>query len=352
MATPYYLEAPKGEEAPKPSFLDRVGTGLGNLWTNAPPEAFFSLAEAMARPGGPFASKLAMGLSGFGRQMGESQKQKGLASAFDSMAQTIPEQMRPIFEAARNDPEMQRSLVSTMAGNMFAQPKKTDDLQEYEFARGQGFNGTFADWQQTLRRAGANNTTVNVGGERAFDKGVGEFQAKSFGDMATGGMEAKGDLSSIGELEARLQQVPGGVVGGLQALGNSIGVPIGKGASDAQAASAIIARLVPTQRAPGSGQMSDRDLELFKDSLPKLINTPEGNKMVISTMKAMAQFKMDQARIAAAAMNGQLSRQQAQEALINLPDPMAQFRARQSGGQVTPGGRKVLKWNPTTGTAE
>jgi len=124
MATPFYLEAPQGEEAPKPSFLDRVGTGLGNLWTNAPPEAFFSLAEAMARPGGPFASKLAMGLSGFGRQMGESQKRKGLASAFDSMAAEIPEQMRPIFEAARNDPEMQRSLLGGLVSKM-VDPQKS-----------------------------------------------------------------------------------------------------------------------------------------------------------------------------------------------------------------------------------
>jgi hypothetical protein len=346
MAAPFYLEAPKGEEY-KPSLGDRIG----RAWDNTPAEAFFSLAEAMARPGGNFGSKLAMGLSGFGREVQGAQKRKGLASAFDSMAAQIPEAQRPIFDQlVKNNPD---ALLQGFAGQMF--PKQSEmpsAVKEYEYAKGQGFQGSFTDFQTGLKRAGAASTTVNVGGERAFDKGVGEFQAKAFGDMATGGMEAKGDIASIGELEARLQQVPGGMVGGLQALANSIGIPIGKSASDAQAASAIIARLVPTQRAPGSGQMSDRDLELFKDSLPKLINTPEGNQMVISTMKAMAQFKMDQARIAAAAMNGQMSRQEALEALINLPDPMAQFRARQAGTTVKPGARKTLKFNPATGTAE
>ncbi len=177
MATPFYLQAPQGEEAPKPSFLDRVGTGLGNLWTNAPPEAFFSLAEAMARPGGPFGSKLAMGLSGFGRQMGESQKRKGLASAFDSMAADIPEQMRPIFEAARNDPEMQRGLLSGMVSKMVGTDKgdSTSDIKNYEYAVNQGFKGTYFDFKNQLAMAGAGVAPVNVPGVGAVNPKTGEI---------------------------------------------------------------------------------------------------------------------------------------------------------------------------------
>lgn len=121
MAAPFYLEAPKGDEY-KPS----LGERLGRAWDNTPAEAFFSLAEAMARPGGPFASKLAMGLTGFGRQVDAANKRKGLASAFDSMAAEIPEQMRPIFEAARNDPEMQRSLLGGLVSKM-VDPQKAND---------------------------------------------------------------------------------------------------------------------------------------------------------------------------------------------------------------------------------
>jgi hypothetical protein len=346
MAAPFYLEAPKGEEY-KPSLGDRIG----RAWDNTPAEAFFSLAEAMARPGGNFGSKLAMGLSGFGREVQGAKKRKGLASAFDSMAAQIPEAQRPIFDQlVKNNPD---ALLQGFAGQMF--PKQSEmpsAVKEYEYAKGQGFQGSFTDFQTGLKRAGAASTTVNVGGERAFEKGVGEYQAKAFGEMATEGVQAKADLAQIDELEGRLSQLPGGIMGGLQVLGNSIGVPIGKGASDAQAANAIISKLVPQQRPPGGGPMSDRDIDLFKDSLPKMINTPEGNAMIISTMRAMAQYKMDLARISQGAMVGQLNRQQAQEAIMNLPDPMAQFKARGAGTTVKPGERKTLKFNPATGTAE
>lgn len=327
-------------------FIGRIGDSIGN----APPEAWFSLAQALTASRDPLQG-LAQGAAGFGQQIQESRKKRSLADALEgAMGGMNPQQAAFAKAVMQSDPSQAVGLIGQQ---LFTKPAdKPNDIREYEFAKSQGFNGSFMDYQTALRRSGASNTSVTVGGERAFDKGVGEWQAKSFGDMATEGMNAKADLAVIGELETRLNETPGGFVGGIQQLGNSIGIPIGKGASDAQAANAIIARLVPSQRQPGSGQMSDRDVALFRDSLPKLINTPEGNALVIATMKAMAQFKVDQAKIAAAAMNMQLSRQQATEALMNLPDPMEQFKARLKGGSVTPGPRKVLKFNPATGAVE
>lgn len=293
MATPYYLEAPKGEEAPKPSFLDRVGTGLGNLWTNAPPEAFFSLAEAMARPGGPFASKLAMGLSGFGRQMGESQKQKSLASAFDQMAQTIPEQMRPVFEAARNDPEMQRSLVSTMASGMFAPPpKKTDDIQEYEFAKSQGFQGTFQDWDTQRRRASAstNSTTVNVGGseKQLFDAVQARYDKVA---PIVGGMNSL--------REARKLVNDGGMfgagadirVGASKVLSLLTGKPVDPAVVNTESFKAAIAPLVGAtlKATSGTSQLSEGELKFAERASAGDINLdPTSIKRILDILeKAM-----------------------------------------------------------------
>ncbi len=210
---------------------------------------------------------------------------------------------------------------------------------------------TFEQRQQ-IARAGAANTTVNVAGEKAFEKGTGEFQAKMFGEMATEGINAKGDIASIGTLRSNLAKLPGGLASGLQGLASDYGIKLGPNASAVEAASSIIARLVPTQRQPGSGQMSDRDVLLFKDSLPKLMNTPGGNQIILDTMEGMAQFKHEQGKIAAAAMNGQITRQQATEALINLPDPMAKFKAAKAGGTLKAPARKVLKFNPATGMVE
>lgn len=120
MATPYYLQAPEGDEA-KPSFWQRLSTGIDRT----PSDSFYSLASALSQPG-PFGRNLTQGLVGFGKSFAEDKKRKGLASAFDSMAAEIPEQMRPIFEAARNDPEMQRALMGGMVSKM-VDPQKSND---------------------------------------------------------------------------------------------------------------------------------------------------------------------------------------------------------------------------------
>jgi len=217
----------------------------------------------------------------------------------------------------------------------FAQAKtqreKPNAIQEYEYAKGQGYGGSFVDFQQANKRAGAPSTTINMAGEREFEKKTGGAQADMFAKMVEEGTNSRADIGSITELGERLSKTPGGVVGGLQDMALSFGVALGPGADDAAAAKAIIARLVPSQRQPGSGQMSDRDVLLFRDSLPKLVNRPGGNKLIIDTMKAMAEFKIRQAEIASAAMTGQMTRAQATQALMSLPDPMQAFRAQQSG---------------------
>ena len=48
-------------------------------------------------------------------------------------------------------------------------PKPTSDIQEYNFAKNQGFTGTLQDWITQNKKAGATNVTTNVGGE-TFDK--------------------------------------------------------------------------------------------------------------------------------------------------------------------------------------
>lgn len=50
---------------------------------------------------------------------------------------------------------------------MFTAPDKADkppsSVQEYQFAVGQGFKGTYADYQLTMKRAGASSVSVNTG---------------------------------------------------------------------------------------------------------------------------------------------------------------------------------------------
>lgn len=95
------------------------------------------------------------------------------------------------------------------------------------------------------------------------------------GDMAQSGVQAQGELGQIAELEGLLAQGVGGNVDAWSAWAqNSLGVNIGAG-GPVEAFGALINQLVPQQRPPGSGQMSDRDVQMFKESLPQLINSPE-----------------------------------------------------------------------------
>lgn len=185
-----------------------------------------------------------------------------------------------------------------------------------------------------VQQIGGGGTTVNIDqkAEGAFDKKLAEKQAETFDTMATEGMNARADLSVIGELEGLLQG-QGGTLTGISAALAKYGIG-GEGIDDLQAANALINKLVPTQRAPGSGSMSDRDVEMFRSSLPSLWNSPGGNEKIINVMKGLSQYKQAQGEIADEVLMGDMSRQEARRALRNLPNPLEEFR-KGSGGPAT-----------------
>lgn len=55
--------------------------------------------------------------------------------------------------------EVQKEVIKSL----FTGQKPTGDMQEYEFARQQGFSGSFMDYQSELKKAGATNVTVGGG---------------------------------------------------------------------------------------------------------------------------------------------------------------------------------------------
>jgi hypothetical protein len=220
-------------------------------------------------------------------------------------------------------------------------PDQPADVQEYEYyvgketAAGRQPLGPL-EYQQALRKSGASSTEVNIDqkAEGAFDKKLAENQATIFTEMATEGLNAKADLAVLGELEGLLGQT-GGTLSGVSGALAKYGIG-GAGMSDIQAAQALINKLVPTQRQPGSGTMSDRDVELFTRSLPSLWNAPGGNQKILSVMRGLAQYKQTQGEIATAVMNGQMSRQDAAKALQSIPNPLAGFKASAAQPKAAP----------------
>jgi flagellar protein FlgJ len=223
-------------------------------------------------------------------------------------------------------------------------PDQTTDIQEYQYAVQQGYKGSFANWQIEQKRAGASQVNIDQKAEGAFDKELAVKQASMFAEMSTEGMNSRADIAVIDELSGLLQG-QGGTMSGIAGALAKYGIG-GEGLSDIQAAQALINKLVPSQRQPGSGTMSDRDVELFTRSLPSLWNQPGGNEIILRTMRGLAEYKQAQGEIADQVMAGEITRQEARQMLRQLKNPLELFRGRTGTGESAKppqsGGYRIL----------
>ncbi len=171
-----------------------------------------------------------------------------------------------------------------------------------------------------------------VGGEQSpFLKRAQEQQAAIFGDIKKSGDGARRTLNDITRLGSILEKSPGGLEAGFKLAAGNFGINT-KGLDSLQTAESIINRLVPQQRPPGSGTMSDADLELFKKSLPRIINQPNGNKAIISYLKGINQYLIKEGEIASLVLNGKITPEEADQRMLALQNPLEEFKSSSTGG--------------------
>jgi hypothetical protein len=237
--------------------------------------------------------------------------------------------------------------LGTSMIQQLTKPEVTDEIKEYKLdaeqrkAAGQPPR-SFFDFKSELKKAGATNVTTNVDkGEDSFAKAAGSAQAKRFDELAGEGQKAKqmiADIDSLTELGKSIGTGKGAeVLAKIGPWAESIGVPV-KGLSEIQAFEAITNRIAPSLRVPGSGAQSDFELKNFLKSVPALGNTPEGNAIASATMKGLQENKIRASEIGSKALNGEITRPQAEKMLRELPDPMEGYRA-------------YVKANPAKGNA-
>lgn len=178
--------------------------------------------------------------------------------------------------------------------------------------------------------------TVNVGGGEKFDEKLAELDAKAIGDVDTAGRQAIRNLGRINQLDELLKASPSGIDAAIRQRAGEWGIKT-EGLDTLQAAQAAINSLVPEQRPAGSGPMSDADLELFKQSLPRTINQPGGNELIINTMRGIAQYDAKGAEIIQQLRARQISREDAFRLLNERKNPLDEFKAAQAG-QAAPTG--------------
>lgn len=166
----------------------------------------------------------------------------------------------------------------------------------------------------------------NMGATDEFYGQLDKNLATQTGDLINAGMNAQSNNIRLGELEKLLQTAPQGMEGSFVQMAGSLGIPT-QGVDEVQAAQALINQMVPGQRPPGSGTMSDADLALFKASLPQIVNQPGGNQMILRTMKAINEYTVAQAQIAQAVANREISPAEGRRLQSQVPNPLASFKA-------------------------
>lgn len=211
--------------------------------------------------------------------------------------------------------------------------KPTSDIQEYQKAVEQGYKGSFLDYQTQLRQAGATRLNVDTAGPSEFAKKAGGFAAERFNNLVNQGMNASRSSIQLDRLNTLLTQTGGGLAPTFKSIAGNFGIE-SKGLNEIQAVEAIISQLTPQQRPPGSGTMSDADLALFKKSLPRLINQPGGNQMIMNQLIGIAQYDQQIGQIAQQALDGLISPQEAARRINSVPNPL-----RKSLDEILGGGR-------------
>lgn len=318
-----------GQSPAAPNQPAATGGGMSSFLTDGRKAALrdMLLGFAMGAGGGVQGSIAGAGAAmaeGRARREGQAAEGKTREAAIKA---GIPEDVVNSLDA-----KSLMALISDVTRTRLSPPKgaePTSDMREYQFAVQQGYQGTFTDYQRDMKQAGASSVNVNTG-ENSFDVANAKNIATRFSDLATQGQAARGNMARIEILNDQLASLPGGFVGGAQRIASDFGIKIGDNASSVEAAQAIINALVPGQRVPGSGTMSDRDLELFQRSLPSLSNTPDGNALILDTMRAMTDYQVASGDIADRVMMGEISKEDGLRMLRELPDPMTAFKQFQT----------------------
>lgn len=176
-------------------------------------------------------------------------------------------------------------------------------------------------------------TSPAAQGEGAFSTRFGHVQADRWNAYITQGEQAQGRLADIQQLREISNRVgsPGAVAGVLERVGpvaTALGINI-DGLSDIQAFNAVIQRIAPQLRVSGSGATSDLEFRGMLRASPSLLTEPAARTAILDTMEAFTRRSIAESEIAKRLATEEITRQQAEQQLRALPDPMQSFRTWQ-----------------------
>ena len=265
--------------------------------TNRLTQALTRFAPLMGNTGDMNPQQWAQALASFGDQdlqrevvsgdMPTDQRSRGMAVLKASPVFKVPEGFTG-DQYSGNIP--MDSPVNQAAVKRAASSGAPGAVKEYEFAREQGYAGTFEQWKKA--NPSGMQTTIDMRQPNAFNTA----QGKEFSDlMGTINREAFAAPAQIRKLE-RMAQLLEGVDGGklapvgleIASWANSVGVKMDPRLGNKEASQALAREMAASFRVPGTGPMTDKDFENFLLQVPDLSKSAEGRAQITKTMRAAA----------------------------------------------------------------
>ena len=260
--------------ASSPDFYDRMAVGLGGMTTNPNTGLIKMSQDRIQRRAvlGEQKNKINQTIQAL-RQMNSPQSKRALQLL--QAGGNVTDALKMVYE------KQAQVLTSEQVNTQYPTANVPPDGLYNVKANGE------------ISKVGGSGTTINLG-----DNGVGDFQKEhikstvgKYSATQSQAQTARFTLSQVSLLGDFLSESNTGLAGGIkQKLYESLGLDL---RSDTQvAAEAMLSKLVPAQREKGSGPMSDRDLDMFRNALPSLKTTPEGNALIVSSNKNASGVKV------------------------------------------------------------
>ena len=183
---------------------------------------------------------------------------------------------------------------------LFTNPKEDSTpsaIKEYNFAVGQGYKGSFQQFQIEQKKAGATNVRVDSG-PKAFDTELGKLAVEAFGKEREVAAAAAATLQSVGEIRKAAQsgayQGAGAdlKLGAAKALG-AIGMPYDeRTVANSELFSAQANQFVLNSIKGLGANPSNADREFIEKTVPRLQTDPAALPELLSFIERKAKSQL------------------------------------------------------------
>jgi hypothetical protein len=195
------------------------------------------------------------------------------------------------------------SLVSGGGGVQYTQPNRppdpTSDIRNFEYAKSQGFKGSLQDFILSHRSAGATNVTTNLGrDDDEYLKGRRRQQAEAFSTLEKGAESAYKQIQTLDRFrEASKTGTAGGaqpIISGVQNFLSTFGYTPEQ-LKDVRVMEQAIGDILGNKMNElGARGLTDKDMEILRQSLPRVALDRDSREAVSNILKKSHEFTLEQ----------------------------------------------------------